>query len=116
MKILKRRDHIVSKVKSKYWKTNQKFGINLPHFVLQALKLDQENGNNLWFETIKKEMKNVRAAFYIDNAYTCLELFGVKCEKSFYNRDCSGHAISACARMIIGKNNESWKSKKKKWD
>ena len=62
-KILKRRDHIVSKVKSKYWKTNQKFGINLPHTVPQALKLDQENGNNPWFKAIKKEMKHVRVAF-----------------------------------------------------
>ena len=25
--------------------------------------MDQENGNNLWFEAIKKEMKNVRTAF-----------------------------------------------------
>ena len=41
-----------------------------------------------------------------------MESFGVKCEKSLYNRDYSGRAISACARMNTGNKDESWKSKK----
>jgi hypothetical protein len=45
-----------------------------------------------------------------------LESFGVKCEKSLDNRGYSGRAISACARMNAGNKDESWKSKKKKWD
>ena len=61
--ILKRKQRIVAKMKSKYWKTNEKFGIVLPHSVEEALEIDRKNGNNLWFNAIQKEIKNVRKAF-----------------------------------------------------
>ena len=61
--ILKRKKRIVAKMKSKYWKTNEKFGITLPHSVEEALEIDRKNGNNLWFNAIQKEIKNVRKAF-----------------------------------------------------
>ena len=37
--ILKHRNHIISKVKSRYWQTTHKFGIKLPHSVEEALKI-----------------------------------------------------------------------------
>ena len=60
---LKKRDMIISKVKTKYWKTTHKFGIRVPKDVEEALKLDQDNSNTLWYDAIQKEMSNVRVAF-----------------------------------------------------
>ena len=75
--ILKRKKRIVAKMKSKYWKTNEKFGITLPHSVEEALEIDCKNGNTLWFGAIQKEIKNVRKAFreyYSDKVRTARDL------------------------------------------
>jgi hypothetical protein len=61
--VLRRRNRIISKVKSRYWKTTHKFGIRLPHSVQQALTIDEETGTDLWRRAIEREMKNVRPAF-----------------------------------------------------
>jgi hypothetical protein len=37
---LRKRNHIISKVKSKYWKMMHKFGCKLPHMVEEALQID----------------------------------------------------------------------------
>jgi hypothetical protein len=50
--ILKRRNRIISKVKTRYWKTTHKFGIRLPHPVVQALSIDEETGTDLWRRAI----------------------------------------------------------------
>ena len=42
-----------------------KFGIEVPINVNAALLLDEKNGNHLWEEAIKKEMKNARVAFQL---------------------------------------------------
>jgi hypothetical protein len=60
---LKKRNAIVSKVKSKYWEKTHKFGIQIPKSVEEAKRIDKENGNTLWWDSICKEMKNVRIAF-----------------------------------------------------
>jgi hypothetical protein len=61
--VLRRRNRIISKVKSRYWKTTHKFGIRLPHSVQQALQIDEETGTDYWRRAIEREMKNVRPAF-----------------------------------------------------
>ena len=61
--VLKKRNRIISKTKSKYWTRTHKFGIRVPKSVEQALRFDQENGGTLWWDAIQKEMKNVRIAF-----------------------------------------------------
>ena len=58
--VLKRRNRIISKVKSRYWKTTHKFGIELPHSVEEAFAIDHRNGNNFWREAIEKEMSKIR--------------------------------------------------------
>ena len=63
--MLKKRNHIVAKVKSKYWIQTHKFGVWIPKLVQEAKELDHRNGNNLWWEAICKEMKNVRLAFEV---------------------------------------------------
>ena len=59
---LKKRNQIISKVKSKYWLRTHKFGIQIPKSVEEAKRLDQENGDTLWWEAICNEMRNVRPA------------------------------------------------------
>ena len=61
--VIKKRDRILSKVKSKYWQRTHKFGIRIPKTVQEALEIDKANGNTLWWDAICKEMKNVRPAF-----------------------------------------------------
>ena len=60
---IKKRDIIISKVKSKYWRTTHKFGIRIPKDVNEAIQLDDENKNRRWYDSIQKEMSNVRIAF-----------------------------------------------------
>jgi hypothetical protein len=65
---VKRRDRILarilSKVKSKkYWQRTHKFGIRMPKSVREAIEIDKENGNTLWWDAICQEMTNVRPAF-----------------------------------------------------
>ena len=61
--MLKKRNRIIAKVKSKYWMHTHKFGIQIPKTVEEAKDLDMQNGNTLWWDAICKEMKNVRPAF-----------------------------------------------------
>ena len=63
--MLKKRNRIVAKVKSKYWIWTRKFGVRIPKLVQEAKELDHQNGNNLWWEAICKEMKTVRLAFEV---------------------------------------------------
>ena len=61
--VLRTRHRIISKVKARYWKTTQKFGIELPKSVEQAYELDKKNGNTFWRDAIEKEMVRVIQAF-----------------------------------------------------
>ena len=63
--ILRKRDRIIAKVKTRYQKRTHKFGIEIPKTVARALEIDEENGNTYWRDAIAKEMKNVRVAFDI---------------------------------------------------
>ena len=62
---LKKRNRIISKVKSKYWLRTHKFGIWIPKSVEEAKRLDQDNGDSQWLEAICNEMTNVRPAFEV---------------------------------------------------
>jgi hypothetical protein len=61
--VLRRRDRIIKKVKSKYWSKRHKFGIELPMTVAEALAIDERTGTDFWRRAIKKEMKNVMPEF-----------------------------------------------------
>jgi hypothetical protein len=62
--ILRHKRRIIQKVKSHYWQRTHKFGICLPKTVSEALALDKENNNMLWYDAIQKELKNVQSAFH----------------------------------------------------
>jgi hypothetical protein len=60
---LRRRNRIINKVKSRYWKTTHKFGVRLPHSVEEALRIDEETGTTFWYDAIKKELTKINIAF-----------------------------------------------------
>jgi hypothetical protein len=60
---LRKRDRIIKKVKSRYWRRSHKYGIELPHSVKEALAIDKRTGTTFWRDAIEKEMKNVLMAF-----------------------------------------------------
>jgi hypothetical protein len=47
-KVLRKQNRIISKVKSRYWKTTHKFGIQLPHSMEEALQINEETGMDFW--------------------------------------------------------------------
>ncbi len=60
---LRKKNRIASKLKTKYWRTSHKFGIEIPKSVEHALQLDYQTGTDYWRHAIEKEMKNIRIAF-----------------------------------------------------
>ena len=62
-KTLRRKQRIIGKVKSKYWKNTHKFGIEIPKSVSEAYRIDRETGTNHWNKAIEKEMRYIRIAF-----------------------------------------------------
>lgn len=61
--VLRRRDRIIAKVKTRYWRRTHKFGIEVPKSVKEALQMDAASGTDLWRKAIELEMKNVMPAF-----------------------------------------------------
>ena len=59
---LKQREVIINKISSRVRKQS-KFGITIPRNFEEAVSLDKRNGNTLWQDATKKEMKNVEIAF-----------------------------------------------------
>ena len=64
---LRRRDHIIASINSRYYKTTHKFGIELPETIQQALDIDKHTGSMYSYDAIQKEMHNIKAAFHILN-------------------------------------------------
>ena len=62
-RMLKKREIIIKKVKSKYWQRTHKYGIRVPKSVVEAKQIDAANKNTFWWDAICEEMKNVRVAF-----------------------------------------------------
>jgi hypothetical protein len=61
--VLRKRERIIQKVKIWYWKRTQKYGVELPKSVKQALAINRNMGTSFWKDAIEKEMKNVLPAF-----------------------------------------------------
>ena len=62
--VLRKRDRIISKVKSrKYWKKSHKFGLELPKSVKEAYEIDRNTNTDFWTKAIIKEMLNMSMAF-----------------------------------------------------
>ena len=62
---LRKRDRIISAVKSRAVKATHKYGLEVPTSVAEAQRIDRDNNNRYWQDAIDKEMLNVGAAFEI---------------------------------------------------
>jgi hypothetical protein len=61
--VLVKCNRIISTVNRCYQKHAHKYGIEIPNSFDNCVRLDQENGNTLWQDTIRQEMSKVRIAF-----------------------------------------------------
>ena len=62
---LLKRDRIISAVKLRVRKATHKFGIEIPTSTEHCKRLDKENGNTLWMDSVIKQMTDVGVAFDI---------------------------------------------------
>ena len=89
------------------------FGIKIPNPVQEAKEFYGENGNNLLWDAIGKEMKNIRPAFEVWEKYisellpgyqniTCHMIFDVNMDGSFIRKSslvADGHKTNTPAAM-----------------
>ena len=61
--MLKKRERIISKTKSKYWRTTHKYGVRLPKNVDEALTIIRETKTNFWEQALNKEMQKAKVAY-----------------------------------------------------
>ena len=52
--VLAKRNHIIGKLKSKYWVRTHKFSVKIPKSIQEAKAFDEENKNALWWDAICK--------------------------------------------------------------
>ena len=53
---------MLQKVKSKYWQQTHKYRVRIPKLVEEAHRIDKENGDSMWADTIKKQMPKIIGA------------------------------------------------------
>jgi len=56
-RVLKKRDSVIKKVKSRYWERTHKYGIRVPKTIEEAKRIDKENGNTLWMDAIRSILR-----------------------------------------------------------
>jgi len=99
---IKKKARIISKIKSKYWQRTHKYGIRIPKSIKDAIRIDAENGNTLWWDAIMMEMRNVRPAFEVYDG-DIKDLIGyqeIKCHAIFDVK--LGENFRRKARLVAG--------------
>ena len=61
--VIKKRSRIINRVRPKYWERTHKYGLEVPKQIEDAKRIDAENGDTQWQDSISKEMTNVMIAF-----------------------------------------------------
>ncbi|KAL7527783.1 hypothetical protein ACHAWF_002305 [Thalassiosira exigua] len=61
--VSKKRKMIIKKAKSKYWRTTQKCGIQIPKTPEEALRIDRETGTDFWEKAMIKEMTKAKVSY-----------------------------------------------------
>jgi len=62
---LRKRTQIIRSVKQRVKIKHEKYGFRIPKNMLEAYRVDTENGNTMWRDVINREMRNVAVAFEI---------------------------------------------------
>lgn len=107
---LKKQDRIIKAMAKRYFRTTQKYGIELPKTVKEALEIDRRTGTDFWARAIAKEMKAVSKAFQILDpdarhppGYTPIEVHMVFDIKADFTRKArliaGGHVTDAPSSM-----------------
>ena len=52
--LFKKQDRIISKAKTDYWRTTNKYGVSIPKTEAEALELDSQTVQPLWGDSLKK--------------------------------------------------------------
>lgn len=91
--VLRRRNRIVKKLKSKYWRTTHKFGIRIPKTIEEARRLDLENGNTLSMDAIEKEMTKASVAYVAVDGHTPDNVRSNKCDALWGHHEIQCHII-----------------------
>ena len=60
---MKKRDRIIARTKASYWAKTHKCGFEVPKNWDDCVRIDKANGNTLWQDAVRKEMKTARPAF-----------------------------------------------------
>jgi uncharacterized protein YxjI len=86
--VLKKQDRIIAKAKASYWQKTHEYGLEIPKDYRDCIQIDVVNGNTLWQDSVRAEMKTVRPAFEIHEGairdligyqkITCHFIFDVK--------------------------------------
>jgi hypothetical protein len=63
--VMKKRDRIIAKTKTCYWAKTHKYGFEVPKNYADCVRIDKDNNDTLWQDSVKAEMKTVRPAFEI---------------------------------------------------
>ena len=66
---IRKRNRIISKVKSRYWKTTHKFGIRLPKTTEEALQIDKITGTDFWRKVVNKDMSKFNIAWKVNDGH-----------------------------------------------
>jgi hypothetical protein len=61
--VRKRRDSIISAVKTRFKKKTHNYGIQVPKNIEEAYQIDKEMGTDYWHQAVLKEMRNNAVAF-----------------------------------------------------
>ena len=60
---LRRRDWLICKAKTRYWKRTHKYGCEMPKSIAEALAIDRKTGTDFWRKAFEKELIGVSPAF-----------------------------------------------------
>ena len=61
--VVKKKERIISRIKSRYWERTHTYGIRMPKSAKEAYEIDKQNNETFWTNAITEEMKKVRVAF-----------------------------------------------------
>jgi ribosomal protein L31E len=100
---VRRRNRIIAAVKlnKRYHKRTHKFGIEVPKTFADCVRIDNENGNTLWQDDVRKEMSKVQVAFQVldDGANPPLTFQEIRCHLIF---DVKMEDFQHKARFVAG--------------
>jgi hypothetical protein len=100
--VLKKRNQIIQKVRTRSRKKTHKFGIKVPSSVREALDIDKRMGTDMWRKAIEKEMRNVMVAFYVrDDGKVPIGFNEISCHLVF---DIKSNTLSRKARFVAGRH------------